>query len=390
MSESSLVCPILKATVRDPVLLVAGRRKSRGIFDRQALQNWLLAHPNQDPVTKEHYHHPLKILSSRGHRKLLVATFGIDAYVPCHDRKFASKYREAWRLCVGNSPSNLYKKLDNLLNGMNNEKMDWLAALRLAEKFPNDAIMVGFAALIRHPDAAGTARIPKDKEKALELWSRAMELGLVELSESGNRIAQSITGCGCYYGLGMDVDYKQAFAYFRESADQGYAPSQSNLGVLYREGRGTLCDNGKAMDYFRLAADQGHSYAQVELGCMYRDGLGVPQDVSKAAAWLEKAAKQGNWEAQYYLGEIHGAAGGVANFTLAARWYHMAGDQGHVDAQFRLGECYDEGRGVTADIIKAMEWYQRAADQGHTASKERIEVLLRVRNLDLANHACVA
>ena len=37
---------------------------------------------------------------------------------------------------------------------------------------------------------------------------------------------------------------------------------------------------------FRLAADQGIAPAQVILGVMYAKGQGVPQDYSEAVKWL--------------------------------------------------------------------------------------------------------
>ena len=61
-------------------------------------------------------------------------------------------------------------------------------------------------------------------------------------------------------------------------AEQGYAPAQYNLGIMYDNGYGVPQDYAEAMKWYRLAAEQGHTDAQYNLGLMYDNGRGVPQD----------------------------------------------------------------------------------------------------------------
>jgi hypothetical protein len=45
-----------------------------------------------------------------------------------------------------------------------------------------------------------------------------------------------------YQGEGVQQDYKQAAAWYRKAADQGYAGAQHNLGLMYYQGEGVQQD----------------------------------------------------------------------------------------------------------------------------------------------------
>lgn len=77
-------------------------------------------------------------------------------------------------------------------------------------------------------------------------------------------------------------------------ADQGYALSQLNLGVMYFSGESVDPDYPEALKWFRKAADQGVADAQFNVGQMYEFGLGIPKDTEEALKWYRKAAAQGH------------------------------------------------------------------------------------------------
>ena len=97
-------------------------------------------------------------------------------------------------------------------------------------------------------------------------------------------------------------DYAKAVKMFRLAADQGIAPAQSNLGIMYAEGQGVPQDYSEAVKWYRLAADQGDATAQSNLGLMYAEGRGVTQDYAEAVKWYRLAADQGHAGAQFSLG----------------------------------------------------------------------------------------
>lgn len=70
-------------------------------------------------------------------------------------------------------------------------------------------------------------------------------------------------------------DYAAASALFKPLAEQGNAPAQYSLGLMYRNGRGVPKDDQQAVFWYRKAADQGNADAQYNLG-ITGSGLGVP------------------------------------------------------------------------------------------------------------------
>ena len=73
----------------------------------------------------------------------------------------------------------------------------------------------------------------------------------------------------------MGQDYVEAAKWYRKAADQGYAPAQFNLGVMYDNGEGVAQDYTEAAKWYRKAADQGDYRAQFNLGLKCDHGQGV-------------------------------------------------------------------------------------------------------------------
>jgi len=89
-------------------------------------------------------------------------------------------------------------------------------------------------------------------------------------------------------------DYQKAFRLLKPHAEQGGAPEQSMLCLMYGEGKGVPQDHAKAVHWFTKAAKQGLATVQTMLGGMYAQGKGIPEDHARAYAWLSIAAAQGN------------------------------------------------------------------------------------------------
>jgi TPR repeat protein len=121
-----------------------------------------------------------------------------------------------------------------------------------------------------------------------------------------------------------------------------------------------------AMNELHPLAEQGLAPAQFYLGLMYENGQGVPQDYQEAAQWYLKAAKQGHDRAQNNLGKLHEEGLGVEqDHIIAVQWYRKAAEQGLSVAQFNLAEMYVGGRGIEPNTDQAQAWYRKAAAQGH-------------------------
>ena len=93
-------------------------------------------------------------------------------------------------------------------------------------------------------------------------------------------------------------DYATAVKEWRQSAINGDADAQFNLGQAYKLGRGVPVDSKAAEDWYRKAALQGHMQAEDNYGLiLFQNG-----DRQKALPYIQKSAGRGEPRAQYILG----------------------------------------------------------------------------------------
>ena len=189
---------------------------------------------------------------------------------------------------------------------------------------------------------------------------------LIKYAESGDADSQNVVGA-CYFdGKIIDKDEVKATAWFRRSANQGYAKGQYNLGESYKNACGVVQDLTEAAKWFRKAADQGLVEAQIKLATLYNNGTGVTKNEVEAVNWFSKAAHQGNAEAQTKLGISYVIGQGVSKNALeSVKWLRMAADQDYPQAQFCLGSILLDGEGVAKDPVEGIKLLRKAADQGH-------------------------
>ncbi len=162
-------------------------------------------------------------------------------------------------------------------------------------------------------------------------------------------------------------DYATALREMRPLAEQGFAPAQYNLGIIYGKGFGGPQDYVEAAKWHRKAAEQGLASAQYNLGIIYRYGLGVPQDYAEAVRWYRKAAMQGDALAQLNLGVMYGTGKGVVqNYVRAHKWYNLAASQTKESDDRDLATKNRDivaKKMTPADISKAQrlasEWWER-------------------------------
>jgi len=117
---------------------------------------------------------------------------------------------------------------------------------------------------------------------------------LIESAENGDAEAQFNLGKKYDTAEGVPEDDKEAVKWYLKAAEQGYADAQSNLGLMYYEGKGVPEDYKEAVKWWRKAGDQGNAMAQNNLGSVYDSGLGVEKDLVISYAWFTIAAAKGN------------------------------------------------------------------------------------------------
>ena len=109
--------------------------------------------------------------------------------------------------------------------------------------------------------------------------------------------AQCSLGCAYWDSDGVEQDYEEAVYWFREAAEQGWAPSQCNLGAAYMEGTGVKQDPQKAVKWFRKSAEQDWPHAQYCLGMAFKLGYTEDRGRDDPYYWLSRAAKNGDEDA---------------------------------------------------------------------------------------------
>ena len=94
-------------------------------------------------------------------------------------------------------------------------------------------------------------------------------------------------------GRGVTQDYKEAVKWWRLAAENGYASSQSNLGMMHATGKGVTQDYVKAHMWFNIAAENGDEGAKKNLQVIEKHMTST--DISKArilsTEWMETQRK---------------------------------------------------------------------------------------------------
>lgn len=174
------------------------------------------------------------------------------------------------------------------------------------------------------------------------------------LKEEGKKPAKTLEEQEVRYNKAVSClvrsDYEEGVKVIKDLAENGYAPAQYKLGLMYFESyrategstSGIARDYVKAAEWYKKAAEQGNSYAQYELGRCYADGKGVDKDIALAIEWYRKSAAQENSYAQYELGLCYYYGDGVKkDKAITKAWWLKAAANGNANARVRLEEVED-------------------------------------------------
>lgn len=202
---------------------------------------------------------------------------------------------------------------------------------------------------------AVSAALAQTFEQALDAYERkdykAAFAGFMRLAEGDSTPTAA-------EGDSPKQDQQQLVAKYRKAADQGDAPAQFTMGLMYFDGKGVAQDDRQAEAWYRKAAEQGYPSAQVNLGLMYFFGRGVSKDDHQAVAWLRKAADKGNAYGQHGLGLVYMVGRGVPKDNeLAYFWFTLAGAQGHQEAIAKRNQLES---GLTAQQRSKVKAYIKA------------------------------
>ena len=102
------------------------------------------------------------------------------------------------------------------------------------------------------------------------IFSHQINFGLTQINDGLINDDERLTMSNFNKGIAAYErgDYATALSLWRPLADQGFATSQYNLGVMYERGEGVPQDYKEAVKWWRLAAAQGDTWAQFNLALM--------------------------------------------------------------------------------------------------------------------------
>ena len=176
----------------------------------------------------------------------------------------------------------------------------------------------------------------------------------------GNARARNLLGMFLWADDNATQKCAEAFALFRDAADQGWDEAQKNVGMCRLVGRGCDKDVADAVRWFRKAADKGNAEAMGWMGFCLLTGQGVSCDAAEAAKWYGKSVESGCAAANRAMGALYLDGRGVPrNVQTARECFSMCARQGDVLSQKCLACC--SGGFLSGE---AAGWAAKAAAQG--------------------------
>ncbi|MCF6248988.1 MAG: ankyrin repeat domain-containing protein [Desulfobacula sp.] len=177
----------------------------------------------------------------------------------------------------------------------------------------------------------------------------------------------------------LKAENSRDWALYKKTADQlieqGDPKGFWAMGMVYSKGLGVDIDHKKAFDYFRQGSniEIGDRYLYYYLGLYHETGLGgIKKNYKKAALWYEKAIKKGSIEAYYRLGKMTLQGLGVKKdpyraFVLITS--SAVQGSGYAEAIHWLGYLYENGIGTSKNTRIAKTVYKAAEKQGFRKEK---------------------
>jgi len=164
-----------------------------------------------------------------------------------------------------------------------------------------------------------------------------------------------------------------AFAWFVKAADHGHSEANERVGFCSMFGIGTDVDYKEAMKRFLCAAASGNAKAQWGVGSCYIGGRGVPQDYDEGIRWMLKAAEGGDMHAQSTMSTAcDGVYGQPRDADMSLKWCQLAANQGHSMCLCEMAERHCEGNLVDKDVVKAFAYITAAFRVENNKNTDRL------------------
>ncbi|MDL2284801.1 sel1 repeat family protein [Oxalobacter sp. OttesenSCG-928-P03] len=152
-------------------------------------------------------------------------------------------------------------------------------------------------------------------------------------------------------------------------------PAAQYYMARYGDGARKRVNYDRVEKWYRQSAEQGYAPAQVALGILYTQDAPGKKNLEKAAELFGKAAEKGDAEGRHELAllELQGHEPGIDR-AQAVTLLRQAVAQNHRDAARTLGELYRRGISVNQNPAVARAWYRHAALKNRFAVEQMLSV----------------
>lgn len=168
----------------------------------------------------------------------------------------------------------------------------------------------------------------------------------------GNIEAKAYLGHCYQYGISVNVDYCQAYKFYRNAQRHGYSSDMLHGWI------------NELINSVKLSAESGEPTAQRLMAKWYLKGSLLEKNKDKAIEWLQKAAGQGDCDAQNMLGHYFEDKG---NYGEAFCWFKKSA-LGNIDSMTCLVQFYEKGICIKKDNVMEYNWYMKSKSNHVTLS----------------------
>ena len=195
---------------------------------------------------------------------------------------------------------------------------------------------------------------------------------VAEVADKGDVLVQYELGRLFQEGKLVPPNFREAFYWYSEAADQDHPRAQFMLALAY--GRGIVPAPPQqqmqlAAQWLSKSSELGFHEAKFMLGVLRYESANGPfahEQMAMAMPLFLDAAELGHPGAQLYLANIHlgGDLNTEQNYETAFEFALQAANQLFPDALELVAEMYYNGVGTVKDLQESARWLRIAMDQG--------------------------
>ncbi len=204
--------------------------------------------------------------------------------------------------------------------------------------------------------------LPVPLEKMAKQWISNNIETIKSRAEAGDSFYEYLTGDCCYYGYGVEQDYKKAVNWYERASKQNNYFATYALGGCYWQGKGIRQNDVEAINLFKQADAGGLNLASHQLGDVFQYGDGVDQDLKLSFDYYKKAADLGMDIAKRKLAHLHYYGRGTPKDKRAAfSLYKEVADRGDTHCAHNVALTYLEAQ-TKQDSKLAFKYAKQAAE----------------------------